>query len=552
MLMDKKAALYIRVSTESQKEASSIPAQKEMLLSYAQNILEIDRYEYFVDAGFTGTNTNRPKFHEMIEHCKRKEFTHVIVAKIDRISRNIVDFSKLYAIFSKYDVTFISLREAFDTSTPIGQALLKVILSFAEYEIDGTKKRVMTVMKNRVKEGKWNGIPVSYGYRWDPETEMPVLVQEEAAVVRMIYEEFLSAGNLNQVARNLNDSGIPSQKGKTWLQTTLRHMLTNPCYKGAYVWNKYRYDKENKRHLNLPEEWSIKEDMLPPIVSKEVWDAAQEKLASRQVEKKTDYIHIFKDLLYCANCETKMHSKSQGKKSAVIDMYYCPPGKHTEGIRTTTTDKKLIRFLIPYIRNLLRIQEERPVFFSSAALEKDLLKGIRDANQIEITNKDELLRFFRAVARFDKVAYPEKQNILPFVSAVDQAKMNDLLNRLEDLKKQYLFGDLTVSDYRTQKQFLTAQVNRLFFRKKKTEGQLLETRNFDLSTFILLKVLKEETFTMPNRVGEVLTAAGKDTFRDFFRSIIYRIYIDGKEIREITFVNGVTHRFSKKSPTGEK
>ena len=128
----KKAAIYCRVSTLHQIDKDSLPMQKNDMINYARYALNIEDYEVFEDAGYSGKNMDRPAFQAMMERVHDGEFTHILVWKIDRISRNLLDFANMYEQCKKLGITFISKNEQFDTSTAMGEAMLKIILVFAE------------------------------------------------------------------------------------------------------------------------------------------------------------------------------------------------------------------------------------------------------------------------------------------------------------------------------------------------------------------------------------------------------------------------------------
>ena len=121
--MPKKAAIYCRVSTVYQMDRDSLPMQKNDMVNYARYALGITDYEIFEDAGYSGKNTDRPAFQQMMERVEDGEFSHVLVWKIDRISRNLLDFAAMYAKCKKLGVTFVSKNEQFDTSTAMGEAM---------------------------------------------------------------------------------------------------------------------------------------------------------------------------------------------------------------------------------------------------------------------------------------------------------------------------------------------------------------------------------------------------------------------------------------------
>ena len=148
-----KAALYIRVSTLYQIDKDSLPFQRQELINLAKYMLGTDSYEVFEDAGYSGKNTDRPAFQQMMTRIRKREFTHLCVWKIDRISRNLLDFAAMYDELKKYNVTFVSKNEQFDTSSAMGEAMLKIILVFAELERKLTSERVMGVMLDRASKG---------------------------------------------------------------------------------------------------------------------------------------------------------------------------------------------------------------------------------------------------------------------------------------------------------------------------------------------------------------------------------------------------------------
>lgn len=185
---DRIVAIYVRVSTGYQVDKDSLPFQKKELKAYCKHILHVDmsRVEIFEDAGRSGKNTKRPAYERMMQKVRAGLVSHVLVYKIDRISRNLVDFSLMYDDFKYNRVTFVSLNEQFDTSSAIGEAVLKIILVFAELERKLTSERVKDIMIGRANEGKWNGARVPYGWDWDSSAGWPVHSEKEAPFGRAI------------------------------------------------------------------------------------------------------------------------------------------------------------------------------------------------------------------------------------------------------------------------------------------------------------------------------------------------------------------------------
>ena len=162
-----RVAIYVRVSTLHQIDKDSLPMQKQDLLAYAKLMLGTEDRVIFEDAGYSGKNTDRPKFQEMMSQIRAGGFTHLLVWKIDRISRNLLDFATMYNELKDLGVIFVSKNEQFDTSTAMGEAMLKIILVFAELERNMTSERVTATMISRANNGQWNGGRIPYGYDYD-------------------------------------------------------------------------------------------------------------------------------------------------------------------------------------------------------------------------------------------------------------------------------------------------------------------------------------------------------------------------------------------------
>ena len=182
-----RVAIYVRVSTLYQIDKDSLPMQKKDLIAYASLISGTDDYVIFEDAGYSGKNTDRPKFQEMMSQIRQGVFTHLLVWKIDRISRNLLDFASMYNELKELGVIFVSKNEQFDTSTAMGEAMLKIILVFAELERNMTSERVTATMISRANNGLWNGGRVPYGYNYDIQTGEFSFNESEKSVVEMMH-----------------------------------------------------------------------------------------------------------------------------------------------------------------------------------------------------------------------------------------------------------------------------------------------------------------------------------------------------------------------------
>ena len=235
-LAAQKAAIYIRVSTHWQIDKDSLKVQRRELTAYVEMLLGIMDYVIFEDPGYSAKNTDRPDYQAMMDRIRTGEFTHLVVWKIDRISRNLLDFASMYDELKKLGVTFVSKNEQFDTSSAIGEAMLKIILVFAELERQMTSERVSAVMLSRANNGQWNGGRVPYGYAWDKDSGTFSIVGHEAKAIKKMAELYEQYQSLLYVAKQMNESGVLPRSGKPWNPNTARTRHANPWYIGQHAY----------------------------------------------------------------------------------------------------------------------------------------------------------------------------------------------------------------------------------------------------------------------------------------------------------------------------
>ena len=380
---DRIVAIYVRVSTGYQVDKDSLPFQKKELKAYCKHILHVDmsRVEIFEDAGRSGKNTKRPAYERMMQKVRAGLVSHVLVYKIDRISRNLVDFSLMYDDFKYNRVTFVSLNEQFDTSSAIGEAVLKIILVFAELERKLTSERVKDIMIGRANEGKWNGARVPYGWDWDSSAGWPVHSKKEAPFGRAMYEMYLEVKSTGKIRDYNNAHKIPTKRGGEWTSKTVGDFLRNPMNKGDYRYN-YR---ESARGQKKPiDEVVYLEGVFDPLIDPEIWekvnkimDSNRDKrnmVGSHPVEKNCN---VFAGLIQCGSCGSGylVGKKDKRRKNGFTpSMYYC--GAKTRAIHCqnlNVSDVKIGPFVINYISAMVRVSNERRKIKTPEDLEEMLL-----------------------------------------------------------------------------------------------------------------------------------------------------------------------------------
>lgn len=233
-------ALYARQSIEK-KDSISIETQIEKARAECE---AEDSIEIYVDRGFSGKNTNRPDFKRLMQDVQGGLIDRIVVYKLDRFSRSILDFASAWEILSKHHVEFVSVNEKFDTSTPIGKAMLYITIVFAQMERETTAERVTDNYYERVAYGSWPGGPAPYGKKLGriedgKGHQIPTLQDtEQSAVVDLIFSRYaqepdLSLGELARyLTYELKESG---PKRASWNNVTLARILKNPVYVQADV-----------------------------------------------------------------------------------------------------------------------------------------------------------------------------------------------------------------------------------------------------------------------------------------------------------------------------
>jgi len=224
-------AIYARQSVD---RADSISIESQ--IQFCEYETRGEAYQTYIDRGYSGKNTDRPAFRAMMEDIKEGKLSKIIVYKLDRISRSILDFSNMMETLSKYRVEFVSATEKFDTSSPMGRAMLNICIVFAQLERETIQKRVADAYFARSQKSFYMGGRVPYGYRLVPtvignvKTAMYQIIPEEAEVVRLMYELYAQPEcSYGDIVRYLQEHGI-TKNGKPWERTRLADVLRNPIY----------------------------------------------------------------------------------------------------------------------------------------------------------------------------------------------------------------------------------------------------------------------------------------------------------------------------------
>ena len=255
-------AIYARQSLDK-KDSISIESQIDLCIKEANK----KDYKIYKDKGFSGKNTDRPEMQKLLKDIKNDSIEKVIVYKLDRISRSILDFNNLMEEFKKHNVEFVSVTEKFDTSTPMGRAMLNIVVTFAQLEREQIAQRVKDNYYQRGKTGRFLGGKIPLGYnRIKIEIDgkkVPVLEvkEDEALLIKRMFNMYSETDmSLGTISATLNNEGYKSANGKAWDSGKISRILKNALYVQANI-DVYNYYKAKGVIINNnPEDFNNNEN----------------------------------------------------------------------------------------------------------------------------------------------------------------------------------------------------------------------------------------------------------------------------------------------------
>ncbi|MEV4702177.1 recombinase family protein [Actinoplanes sp. NPDC049316] len=307
----RRVAIYIRRSTDEDNQPYSLEAQETKLRAFVESqpgdwqIVKI----YSDDA--SGATTEREDLQNMLRAARAGLFDTVLVYRVDRFSRRLRDLVGLLDDLADAGVAFRSATEPFDTSTPVGRMLVQMLGVFAEFEREVIIDRVIAGMERKATKGLWNGGPIPIGYVKDPRTNNIVVVEAEAAVVRLIFDLYTNDRlGTRAIANALNDRGIRTKRGRIWSSAAVEVVITNRLYIG----------EKSFRDITVT-------DAHPPIITQEQFSKAQTILGRRgeqigqRAANPSDYTLTGK--ISCPQCGRKYVGTAANGRSNRYRYYTC-------------------------------------------------------------------------------------------------------------------------------------------------------------------------------------------------------------------------------------
>ena len=344
-----RCAIYTRKSTEEglDQEFNSLDAQREAAESYIASqrsegwVVLPDHYD---DGGFSGGTLERPALKRLLVDIEGGRIDVVVVYKIDRLSRSLMDFAKLVEVFDRQGVTFVSVTQSFNTTTSMGRLTLNILLSFAQFEREVIGERIRDKFAASRARGMWMGGHPPLGY--DVKDRKLVVNEAEAATVRMIFERFLKLGSATVLVRELTTERVTSKRGKPIDKGFLYKLLNNRVYLGEAVHKGVAHPGEHTA-----------------IIGRELWDKVHAIIGqsprSRAANTRAQTPALLKGILFGADgrAMTPTHARKGGR----LYRYYVAAGllkaDVPPGVVRRAPAAELEAAVVDQLRGLLRAPE---------------------------------------------------------------------------------------------------------------------------------------------------------------------------------------------------
>ena len=366
---EEQIAIYSRKSKFTGK-GESIGNQVELCKEYVRNMFGeeyVDRCVVFEDEGFSGGNLQRPDFKRMMEEVRKHKFKAIVVYRLDRISRNISDFTGLIDELTKLDVSFVSIKEQFDTSTPMGRAMMFIISVFSQLERETIAERIRDNMHELAKTGRWLGGNTPTGFKSGSVSKITIdgkerksykliPIPEEIEIPKMIFDLYIETDSLTAVEAELLRQRIKTKQGKDFTRFAIKAILQNPVYMvadedaynyfmekeaeiffpkeafdgscGIMAYNRTNQEKGRTTQLLPVSEWIVAIGKHAGVVPSKQWIKVQESLdrnKSKAYRKPRNNEALLTGLVYCS-CGERMYPKLSQRKTAsgeIIYTYVC-------------------------------------------------------------------------------------------------------------------------------------------------------------------------------------------------------------------------------------
>ena len=484
-----RCAIYTRKSTEHglEQEFNSLQNQEESCKAYiaSQSFNGWQYYKTYSDAAISGGTMERPALKQMLDDMAHGLVNTVVVYKVDRLSRSILDFHNMMKYFEKYGANFVSITQSFDTSTSMGKLTLNMLLSFAQFEREVSSERVRDKIRASKAKGLWMGGAPRLGY--DLINKKLVVNPTEAEQVRHLFEKYLELQSVNDLTEYARQNGI---FGKRWETAKRQIRGGNPIAKMSM--HRILRDKVYIGQIENKKEGTFAKGEHEPIISTELFNRVQIALANNSNNKSpsTRAPNILTGKLFNHNGVKFINQRTSGKGKKTAYYYatkgfYLTAGRVDEIVIKTITD-----FLNSNMSNL-------PINLAA------ILKRI-DITNMNFAEKRNLIQ-----SLVEKVVYSQEQLI--YTLTIDAQKLQPFIKghyvnqNVEPM--EYIIGDNSITI--TEKVFLRKYVNTVYDRGKNGVLNVTDNNHLILKAFATAwkyRELYEQDGNVDNVIRSVRTS----------------------------------------------
>lgn len=329
-------AIYIRVSTAEQvEEGYSIAAQKERLTAYCK-AQAWDNYKFYVDEGVSAKDTKRPELHRLFEDMRNGQVNMILVYRLDRFTRKVIDLHRMLEEMKKCDCAFKSATEPYDTSTAMGRMFITLVAALAEWETENLSERVKLALEEKVSNGeRVGGIPYPFDLGHN---EKLVMNDRRTRVTLDIIDKFKTGMSTERIADFLTKTNNDKAK---WRANTVIRILRNPALYGATRWND-----------------SVYEDTHQGIISKDEFATIQKMMQQRTKHRRREVksVYLFQGAISCPSCGRPLSVNRFFRKMAdgsdkQYHIYRCQPCEKEKKFNRHFNENKILDALYDYMRN---------------------------------------------------------------------------------------------------------------------------------------------------------------------------------------------------------
>ncbi len=485
----KKCGLYMRVSTEDQaREGFSLPEQKERLEAFCK-FKGYEIVDYYEDAGISAkTGNHRPEFERLKDDIKAKRINTIVALKLDRITRSIYDWENLMTFLDENNAYLDCVNDEINTTSANGKMISRLLMSVSQNEIERTSERTKVGMAGAIKNGH---IPHKAPLGYKHEDRKLVIDYSTKDIVIRIFDLYYNGLSYKKISNLFNEEKVLGRDN--WRDSTIVTILENEIYKGDFVHGK---------RTNHP---TYYEDVVEPIVSKEMWEdcQVQKKKNSKSYQRTLTYLYLQK--LKCPKCGRILGGKATTKKNGKSYFYYY------------CTDCKI-------------------------EFKEKLINDYFNQFIAELTQYDEVVNQFFLPMIKQKFDEPKEQL---------EKEINNQKNKLERIKKAYINGVFELKEYNEEKKIVEKAITELETKLDTTDS--IEELRFTPKDILLKRDIDFINKIKLDKEYEARTRTWKDYTREEQAELIMK-YVDDIELSLVgteIIVNQINFRESICKPCQE-